>query len=151
MREMGVEIEEGDDYIHVAAGKDLIATNVKTLPHPGFPTDLQPQMTVLLSTAMGKSTMLESVFENRFQYIEQLNHMGTKINVVNGNKAEIEGVSHLKGSNLIATDLRAGACMILAGLKADGETYIDDIKYIDRGYESVEDKLRALGADVSRV
>ncbi|MEG0951490.1 MAG: UDP-N-acetylglucosamine 1-carboxyvinyltransferase [Niameybacter sp.] len=151
MRAMGVEIEEGDDYIHVAAGKDLIATNVKTLPHPGFPTDLQPQMTVLLSTALGNSTMLESVFENRFQYVEQLNELGTKINVINGNKAEIEGVSKLTGGEVIATDLRAGAAMILAGLKAEGETYINDIKYIDRGYESVENKMNALGADITRV
>lgn len=150
MREMGVEIEEGDDYIHVSAGKDLIATNVKTLPHPGFPTDLQPQMTVLLSTAMGRSTMLESVFENRFQYVDQLNNMGTNITVY-GNKAEIEGVSQLQGSEVTATDLRAGAAMILAGLKADGETYINEIKYIDRGYECVEEKMRALGADITRI
>lgn len=150
MREMGINIEEGDDYIRVEAGKDLIATNVKTLPHPGFPTDLQPQMTVLLSTAMGNSSMLESVFENRFQYVDQLNEMGTRI-FVQGNKATIEGVSKLMPGELIATDLRAGAAMILAGLKAEGETYISDIKYIDRGYECVEDKLRALGADISRV
>ena len=150
MREMGVEIEEGDDYIHVSAGKDLIATNVKTLPHPGFPTDLQPQMTVLLSTAMGRSTMLESVFENRFQYVDQLNNMGTNITVY-GNKAEIEGVSQLQGSEVTATDLRAGAAIILAGLKADGETYINEIKYIDRGYECVEEKMRALGADITRI
>ena len=150
MREMGVEIEEGDDYIRVSAGKDLIATNVKTLPHPGFPTDLQPQMTVLLSTAMGRSTMLESVFENRFQYVDQLNHMGTNI-TISGNKAEIEGVSRLQGREVTATDLRAGAAMILAGLKAEGETFINEIKYIDRGYECVEEKMRALGADITRV
>lgn len=149
MREMGIEIEEGDDFIRVAAKKDLMATNVKTLPHPGFPTDLQPQMTVLLSTAMGRSSMLESVFENRFQYIEQLNNMGTNITVC-GNKAEIEGVSKLHAAEVIATDLRAGAALILAGLKAEGTTYINDVKYIDRGYECVEEKMRALGADIFR-
>lgn len=149
MREMGITIEEGDDFIRVSANKDLIATNVKTLPHPGFPTDLQPQMTTLLSTAMGKSSMLESVFENRFQYIEQLNTMGTNI-TVNGNKAEIEGVSKLHAAEVVATDLRAGAALILAGLKADGTTYINEVKYIDRGYECVEEKMAALGADIFR-
>lgn len=149
MREMGITIEEGDDFIRVSAKKDLIATNVKTLPHPGFPTDLQPQMTTLLSTAMGKSSMLESVFENRFQYIEQLNTMGTNI-TVNGNKAEIEGVSKLHAAEVVATDLRAGAALILAGLKAEGTTYINEVKYIDRGYECIEEKMTALGADIFR-
>jgi len=149
MREMGITIEEGDDFIRVSANKDLIATNVKTLPHPGFPTDLQPQMTTLLSTAMGKSSMLESVFENRFQYIEQLNTMGTNI-TVNGNKAEIEGVSKLQAAEVVATDLRAGAALILAGLKAEGTTYISEVKYIDRGYECVEEKMAAIGADIFR-
>lgn len=149
MREMGITIEEGDDFIRVSAKKDLIATNVKTLPHPGFPTDLQPQMTTLLSTAMGKSSMLESVFENRFQYIEQLNTMGTNI-TVNGNRAEIEGVSKLHAAEVVATDLRAGAALILAGLKAEGTTYINEVKYIDRGYECIEEKMTALGADIFR-
>ena len=151
MREMGVTIEEGDDYIHVVADKELVATNVKTLPHPGFPTDLQPQMTVLLSVARGKSTIVESIFENRFQYVNQIVGAGAQIEV-QGNKAEINGVSELHATELIATDLRAGAAMVLVGLRAtDGETVIHDIKYIDRGYEAIEEKLSNLGADIRRV
>ncbi len=150
MREMGVEILEGDDYLRVIAPDVLKATNVKTLPYPGFPTDLQPQMAVLLTVATGVSTMIEGVFENRFQYIEQLKETGAKIQV-EGNKAIIEGVENLKPTHLKATDLRAGAAMILAGLKAQGgETVIHNIKYIDRGYESVEEKLAALGANIYR-
>lgn len=151
MRQMGVKIEEGDDYLRVIADQPLVATNVKTLPHPGFPTDLQPQMTVLLSVARGKSTMIESIFENRFQYINQIVNAGASIEIT-GNKAQIEGVSELHAANFIATDLRAGAAMVLVGLQAsEGETIIDDIKYIDRGYESIEEKLGNLGADIKRI
>lgn len=151
MREMGIEIEEGDDYVRVVAPSELRATNVKTLPHPGFPTDLQPQMATLLSIANGKSTMIEGVFENRFQYIDELKYTGASMTVVDGNKAIIEGVKALKPANLTATDLRAGAAMVLAGLKATGgETIIHNVKYIDRGYESIEEKLTALGADIYR-
>ncbi|MGL4798227.1 MAG: UDP-N-acetylglucosamine 1-carboxyvinyltransferase [Cellulosilyticaceae bacterium] len=151
MREMGVTIEEGDDFIRVIADKELVATNVKTLPHPGFPTDLQPQMTILLSVARGKSTLVESIFENRFQYVSQIIGAGANIEV-QGNKAEIIGVKELHAKNFIATDLRAGAAMVLVGLRAnDGETVIHDIKYIDRGYETIEEKLTNLGADIRRV
>ncbi|MGL6173663.1 MAG: UDP-N-acetylglucosamine 1-carboxyvinyltransferase [Cellulosilyticaceae bacterium] len=151
MREMGIEIQEGDDYIRVVAPQELRATNVKTLPYPGFPTDLQPQMTVLLSVANGKSTMVESIFENRFQYIEKLKDTGANFKVIDGNKAVIEGVETLKSADLTATDLRAGAAMVLVGLRAaDGETVISNVKYIDRGYDSIEEKLTALGADIYR-
>ncbi len=150
MREMGIGIEEGDDYIRVTADKELKATNVKTLPYPGFPTDLHPQMAVLLSTATGVSTLIESVFENRFQYVEQLKAVGAKF-TVEGNKATIEGVEHFTPAHLHAMDLRAGAALVLAGLKAEGgETIVHNTKYIDRGYEAIEEKLNALGADVYR-
>ncbi len=150
MREMGIEIQEGDDFLRVIAPDVLKPTNVKTLPYPGFPTDLQPQMAVLLTVAQGVSTMVEGIFENRFQYIDQLKATGAKIQV-EGNKAIIEGVPELKPAHLYATDLRAGAAMILAGLKAEGgETVVHNTKYIDRGYESVEAKLSALGASIYR-
>ncbi|MHC1749612.1 MAG: UDP-N-acetylglucosamine 1-carboxyvinyltransferase [Cellulosilyticaceae bacterium] len=150
MREMGVEIEEGDDYIRVVAPDELRATNVKTLPHPGFPTDLQPQMAVLLSIARGTSTIIEGVWDNRFQYVDELKRTGANIRV-DGRMAVIEGVSRLSAATVTATDLRAGAAMIIAGLKAeDGETVISNVKYIDRGYESIEEKLGALGADIYR-
>ncbi|ONI37551.1 UDP-N-acetylglucosamine 1-carboxyvinyltransferase [Candidatus Epulonipiscium fishelsonii] len=150
MREMGIGIEEGDDYIRVFSNGRLKSTNVKTLPYPGFPTDLQPQMSVLLSVADGESVMIEGVFENRFQYIDQLKETGAIIRV-EGNKAIIQGVDVLKPATLKATDLRAGAAMILAGLKSEGgETVIHNIKYIDRGYEQVEKKLSALGAQIYR-
>lgn len=151
MMEMGIEIEEGDDYIRVIAPEVLKATNVKTLPHPGFPTDLQPQMAVLLSVAEGISTIIEGVWDNRFQYIDELKRTGAKIKV-DGRMAVIEGVSHLTSATLSATDLRAGAAMVIAGLKAEGgETIIKNIKYIDRGYEAIEEKLSNLGADIRRV
>ncbi|MGL4362827.1 MAG: UDP-N-acetylglucosamine 1-carboxyvinyltransferase [Cellulosilyticaceae bacterium] len=151
LQEMGVKIEEGDDYLHVVADEPLMATNVKTLPHPGFPTDLQPQMTVLLSVACGKSTIVESIFDNRFQYVNQIVGAGADIEV-QGNKAIINGVKEVHAKDLIATDLRAGAAMVLLGLKAtDGETIIHDIKYIDRGYETIEKKLTQLGADIKRI
>lgn len=151
MMEMGIEIEEGDDYIRVIAPKVLKATNVKTLPHPGFPTDLQPQMAVLLSVAEGMSTMIEGVWDNRFQYIDELKRTGAKIKV-DGRMAVIEGINKLTSATLTATDLRAGAAMVIAGLKAEGgETTIKNIKYIDRGYEAIEEKLSNLGADIRRV
>ncbi len=150
LREMSITVEEGDDYLRVIADKELTGTNVKTLPHPGFPTDLQPQMTVLLSTARGKSTMVESIFENRFQYINQIVGVGADI-VIDANRATINGVASFEAKELIATDLRAGAAMVLVGLKAEGETIISDVKYVDRGYESIEDKLGKLGADIRRI
>ena len=149
MMEMGITIEEGDDYIHVVAPKELKCANVKTLPHPGFPTDLQPQMATLLSVAKGTSTMIEGVWDNRFQYVNELKKTGTNIKV-EGRMAVIEGVEKLTGAKVVATDLRAGAALVLAALCAEGETVIDNVKYIDRGYEAIEEKLTALGADIER-
>ena len=151
LTEMGVILDQGDDFIRVRAPEILKPTNVKTLPHPGFPTDLQPQMAVLLSVAKGTSMMVEGVWDNRFQYIGELKRAGAKINV-NGRVAVIEGVSKLTSAQVTATDLRAGAAMILAGLIAvDGETVINNAQYIDRGYEEIQEKLQALGADIRRV
>lgn len=150
LTEMGVVIEEGDDFIRVMAPEILKPTNVKTLPHPGFPTDLQPQMAVLLSVAKGTSMMVEGVWDNRFQYIGELKRTGAKV-TVDGRVAVIEGVSKLTSANLTATDLRAGAAMVLAGLVATGgETIINNAQYIDRGYEGIQQKLKALGADIRR-
>lgn len=148
--EMGCEIEEGDDYIRVIADKPLNAINVKTMVYPGFPTDLQPQMTALLASANGVSTLTENVWENRFQYIDELKKLGADI-ALDGRIATIQGNLSFKGSSVFATDLRAGAAMVLAGLNATGETVICDVKYIDRGYEKIEYKLRSLGADIRRV
>lgn len=149
MMEMGIQIEEGDDYIRVTAPKTLKCANVKTLPHPGFPTDLQPQMATLLSVAEGTSTMIEGVWDNRFQYVDELKKTGAKIKV-EGRMAIIEGVEKLTGARVSATDLRAGAALVLAALRADGETTIQNVKYIDRGYEAIEEKLTALGAKIER-
>ena len=149
MMEMGVQIEEGDDYIRVTAPRNLKCANVKTLPHPGFPTDLQPQMATLLSVAEGTSTMIEGVWDNRFQYVEELKKTGAKI-TVEGRTATIEGTETLRGAKVTATDLRAGAALVLAALRAEGETIISNVKYIDRGYEAIEEKLTALGADIER-
>lgn len=149
MMEMGIQIEEGDDYIRVTAPKTLKCANVKTLPHPGFPTDLQPQMATLLSVAEGTSTMIEGVWDNRFQYVDELKKTGAKIKV-EGRMAIIEGVERLTGARVSATDLRAGAALVLAALRADGETTIQNVKYIDRGYEAIEEKLTALGAKIER-
>lgn len=148
--EMGCDIEEGGDYIRVAANQELIATNVKTMVYPGFPTDLHPQMTTLLATATGKSLLTENVWENRFQYVEQLKKLGAEISI-DGRVASIKGVKTLKGGEVSATDLRAGAAMILAGLCAEGTTTISNIKYIDRGYEKIEYKLKSLGVDIKRI
>lgn len=150
LEEAGAEIIEYDDAVRVTRFKPLVKCNVKTMPHPGFPTDMQPQMAVLLSLAQGTSILSESVWDNRFQYVGQLLRMGANIQV-DGKIAVIEGVSSLTGVNVKATDLRAGAAMIIAGLAANGETTVEDIQYIDRGYEDVVGKLTTIGADIKRV
>lgn len=151
LTEMGIILDEGDDFIRVRAPEILKPTNVKTLPHPGFPTDLQPQMAVLLSVAKGTSMMVEGVWDNRFQYIGELKRTGAKF-TVDGRVAVIEGVSQLTSAQLTATDLRAGAAMVLVGLVATGgETIIHNASYIDRGYEGIQEKLNAMGADIRRV
>lgn len=150
LEEMGVTVEEYDDSVRVYRNRPLMRTNIKTMPHPGFPTDMQPQASVLLSIAEGTSIITEGVWDNRFRYVDQLTRMGAQIQV-DGKIAVITGVNHLTGAPVVATDLRAGAAMILAGLVADGVTEIEDIIYIERGYESVVEKFRALGADISVV
>ena len=148
--EIGCEVEEFDDAVRVVSKGDLHNTQVKTLPYPGYPTDMQPQIAVLLSVAKGTSILSESVWDNRFQYVGQLLRMGANIQV-DGKIAVIEGVESLAGVNVNATDLRAGAAMVIAGLVAKGETTVEDIQYIDRGYEDICEKFSSLGADIKRV
>ena len=148
--EAGAEVIEYDDAVRVTRYKALNKCNVKTMPHPGFPKDMQPKMAVLLSVAHGTSLLSESVWDNRFQYVGQLTRMGANIQV-DGKLAVIDGVDELSGVKVKATDLRAGAAMIIAGLIAKGETVIEDIQYIDRGYEDVVQKFAALGADIKRI
>lgn len=147
--EMGANIECENDTIHISCDKDLNPTNIKTLPYPGFPTDLQPQLGVCLSIAKGTSIINESIWESRFQYTNELNKMGAKI-TAQGKTAIFEGVSKLSGSPIYATDLRAGAALIIAGIIADGETELYNIHFIDRGYECIEEKFRKLGAKIER-
>ena len=148
--ESGVEVIEYDDAVRVRRKSELHKCNVKTMPHPGFPTDMQPQMAVLLSVAHGTSIISESVWDNRFRYTEQLLRMGARIKV-DGKVAIIEGVSELRGAPVKATDLRAGAAMLIAGMMAKGTTEIEDIRHIERGYENIVEKIQALGADITRV
>ena len=150
LQEMGVTVEEGDDYIHVAVKDRLKHVVIKTMPYPGFPTDLQQPSTVLLSTADGTSVIVENIFESRFKHIEEIRRMGANVNI-NGRVAIVEGVTHLTGAPVRATDLRAGAALIVAGLMADGRTEIANTKYIDRGYDNIEKKLLGLGDNIGRV
>lgn len=150
LMEMGCEVVEFDDAIRVIAKNDQKSTNIKTLPYPGFPTDMQPQITTALALATGSSLVVESIFENRFKYVDELARMGTNIKV-EGNTAMVIGVAKLRGAALKAPDLRAGAALVLAGLAAEGQTTVDDIKYIKRGYEDFEGKLVSLGADIREV
>ena len=150
LMEMGCEVVEFDDAIRVIAKNNQKSTNIKTLPYPGFPTDMQPQITTALALATGSSLVVESIFENRFKYVDELARMGTNIKV-EGNTAMVIGVSKLRGAALKAPDLRAGAALVLAGLAAEGQTTVDDIKYIKRGYEDFEGKLASLGADIKEV
>jgi UDP-N-acetylglucosamine 1-carboxyvinyltransferase len=152
LEEMGAHIEPGDDSIRVWVpdGAALQATSFKTMPYPGFPTDLQPQTTVLLCTASGSSRMMETVWDNRFQYVDELKTMGANI-IISGQLAIIEGNSRLSGAKVVARDLRAGVAMVLAGLAAEGVTEVCDISRIERGYESFVNKMRNLGADITRI
>ncbi len=150
LMEMGVEVEELDDVVHVFGNSKCIKrANVKTMPYPGFPTDLQPQILTLLTEAEGTSIVTENVWDSRFKYVDELVRMGANVSV-DGRIAVIEGESRLTGSPVSSTDLRAGAAMVIAGLMADGVTEVYNIKYIDRGYENFEKKLRALGAQITR-
>jgi len=148
--EMGVEIEEFDDAVRVNASKRLGHTHIKTLPYPGFPTDMQAQMTAVLALSKGTSVVTESIFENRFKYVDELAKMGATIKV-EGNTAIVDGVEALSGATVQAPDLRAGAALVIAGLVADGFTCIENIEYVERGYEGFEQKLRSLGASIEKV
>lgn len=148
--EVGCRVEEGDDYVRVLVPEQLKHTQVTTLPYPGFPTDMQPQMGVVLGISQGISTITESIFENRFRYVDELTKMGAAIKV-ESNIAIISGVDRYTGARVSAPDLRAGAALVIAGLAAEGITVVDDIFYIERGYEAFEKKLMALGARIERV
>ena len=148
--EIGCEVEEFDDAVRVVSKGKLRHTQVKTLPYPGFPTDMQPQMGVALALCEGTSTITESIFENRFKYLDELARMGA-VSKIEGNSATIEGVEGFSGARVSAPDLRAGAALVLAGLAAEGITIVDDIVYIQRGYERFEEKLRELGAEIEKV
>ena len=148
--EIGCEVEEFDDAVRVVSKGDLRSTHVKTLPYPGFPTDMQPQIGVTLALCKGTSTITESIFENRFKYLDELARMGANVKV-EGNSATIEGVKAFSGARVSAPDLRAGAALCIAGLATDGITIVDDIVYIQRGYERFDEKLRGLGALMEKV
>lgn len=150
LNEIGCEVEESDDAVRVVAAKPLTHTHVKTLPYPGFPTDMQPQITVALGLSRGTSIVTESIFENRFKYVDELTRMGASIKV-EGNTAIIDGVSRYTGASISAPDLRAGAALVIAGLSAEGTTIVDDIKFIERGYEDFHIKLQSLGAQIEKV
>ncbi len=148
--EIGCEVEEFDDAVRVVSKGALRNTHVKTLPYPGFPTDMQPQIGVTLALCKGTSTITESIFENRFKYLGELARMGANVKI-EGNSATIEGVSKFSGAQVSAPDLRAGAALVIAGLAAEGITLVDDIVYIQRGYERFEEKLKGLGAVIEKV
>lgn len=148
--DIGCEVEEFDDAVRVVAKKRLKSTQVKTLPYPGYPTDMQPQIGVAVALAEGTSMITESIFENRFKYLDELARMGANIKV-EGNFATIEGVNGFTGARVSAPDLRAGAALCIAGLAAEGITIIDDIVYIQRGYENFEEKLRGIGGIIEKV
>ena len=148
--EIGCEVEESDDAVRVVSSKPLSHTQVKTLPYPGFPTDMQPQIAATLALSTGSSIVTESIFENRFKYVDELSRMGASIKV-EGNTAIIFGVQGLTGAHVSAPDLRAGAALVIAGLAAEGFTIVDDIFYIERGYEDFELKLQGLGAQIEKV
>lgn len=150
LTEIGCEVDESDDAVRVVAAKPLTHTHVKTLPYPGFPTDMQPQITVALGLSRGTSIVTESIFENRFKYVDELARMGGSIKV-EGNVAVIDGVKGFTGAQVESPDLRAGAALVLAGLAAEGFTVVDQIGYIQRGYECFEEKLQKLGAVIEVV
>lgn len=149
LMEMGAEVEEGDDWVRVSCKGRMRGANVKTMVYPGFPTDMMQPMTVLMATAEGVSIVTETIFEGRYTHINQLRRMGAQVRVED-RVAVIEGVPNLRGANIAASDLRAGAALVVAGLVARGTTYLRNVKYIDRGYERLVDKLQALGADIYR-
>ena len=150
LREMGAEISEGDDSVTVCAAKRLHKTNVKTMPYPGFPTDMQPQITVCLALAAGTGVVTEGVYDNRFRYTAELCRMGADVQV-DGKVAVVNGVEKLQGCTVKACDLRAGAALVIAGLAASGTTVVEDVRYIQRGYEDIIPKFRGIGADITAI
>ena len=148
--EMGLEVTEGDEEVRVRYNGTLNRANVKTQPHPGFPTDMQPQIVTLLCLANGTSVVTENVYDNRFRYVDELKRMGANI-TVDGRVAVIEGIESFSGAPVKAVDLRAGAAMLIAGVAAPDKTEIEDVRHIERGYEDVVEKFRALGADIKRI
>lgn len=151
LQEMGAQVESADDAVRVIASGRLKPTQIKTLPYPGFPTDMQPQMAAAMALCDGTSVIRETIFENRFLYIDELNKMGASITTEGTQKAVIEGVEGYKGADVVAPDLRAGAALVMAGLAAEGYTTVSDIKYILRGYEGFDEKLRGLGGCIELV
>ena len=151
LSEIGAEVEESDDAVRVVATRRLKHTQIKTLPYPGFPTDMQPQIAVTLGLSKGTSIITESIFENRFRYVEEMRRMGANIKVVDGNTAIISGVEKYTGATVETPDLRAGAALVIAGLAAEGYTTVTQIGYIQRGYERFDEKLRALGGMIEKV
>jgi UDP-N-acetylglucosamine 1-carboxyvinyltransferase len=150
LREAGAEIAVKDESIRVMMKKRISPIDVVVLPYPGFPTDIQPQMTATLTLASGTSLLTENVFGGRFRYVDELVRMGANIRV-EGRSAIVKGASRLTGAAVVAPDLRAGAALVLAGMAAEGETLLEGVQFIDRGYERIEDKLNSLGAEVKRV
>lgn len=149
--EIGAEVEEFDDAVRVVASKRLVHTNIKTLPYPGFPTDMQQVMATVLCIAEGTSIVTETIYENRFMYVDELTRMGASMRVVEGNSAVIEGVDKLTGAIVRALDLRCGAALVVAGLMADGYTTVEHIEYVERGYEKFVNKMCELGAAIEKV
>jgi UDP-N-acetylglucosamine 1-carboxyvinyltransferase len=149
LKESGVTVHEGPDWIRVVGNPYMQAISVKTMPYPGFPTDIQQPMAGVLATSHGVSIIEETIYESRIGHIDELNRMGAKIRQ-EGRSSVITGVDHLQGAVVVASDLRAGAALVIAGLTAQGETVVKNVNYIDRGYEDFEESLRALGASIER-
>ena len=147
LEEANCSLEIGKNYVQIKAPKRIKAVDIKTMPYPGFPTDMQSIFGALLSTAKGTSIITENIFENRYKYIQELNRMGTKINV-EGRTAIIKGTKRIQGTNVVASDLRGGAALIMEALVARGVTQIENVHYILRGYENIEGKLKELGAKI---
>ena len=147
--DIGNQVISYDEAVRVIGSNQILPTTIKTMPYPGFPTDMQPQFACTLALSNGKSKIDESIFENRFKYVDQVKKMGAVIEIENSSII-IDGVDHLEGSNLIAPDLRAGAALVLAALAAKGESVIDKIEYVERGYEDFVNKLKELGADITK-
>jgi UDP-N-acetylglucosamine 1-carboxyvinyltransferase len=150
LEELGARVHVNETSVRISATDPFRPTNVRTLPHPGFPTDMQAQFMVLLTQAEGTSLVSESIFENRFMHVSELNRMGAHIEL-DGHTAVVKGPTSLSGARVMATDLRASACLVLAGLVAEGQTVIDRVYHLDRGYERIEEKLAGLGAEIERL